>query len=206
MAEGGLRLFAAIGPPPAVRGQLRRAASEMGAFAPVGTRWAAEAGIHLTLKFIGNRPAGDLDRLRSALTVAAGRCAPFALSAAGAGAFPARGAPRVLWAGVTGDLEALTGLRNAVEEALVDAGCTPETQPFRPHLTLGRIGADLPPDAARSLRRSVRGTVVASDAFVVDEIGLYRSELRPSGSAYTRLGRADLRAAPRPVRSPPLDG
>lgn len=194
MTEGELRLFAAIGLPEAVWTELRPTVSAMREFAPSGTRWTDAANAHLTLKFIGSRPAGDVDRLSEALATAAARCAPFELRAAGAGAFPARGTPRMLWVGVAGELEALAHLRSAVEEALVDAGCAPERHAFRPHITLGRVRADLPPDAARSLRRAVGRTAAASDAFVVDEIGLYRSDLRPSGAVYTRVGRAGLRA------------
>ena len=107
MADGDLRLFAAIGLPESAREELRRVGEELRAFAPDGTRWMDVAGAHLTLQFIGNRPTDDVAMIGEALTQASSRHAPFELSLAGVGVFPSRGAPRVLWVGVGGDLDAL---------------------------------------------------------------------------------------------------
>ena len=91
MADGDLRLFAAIGLPESAREELRRVGEAMRAFAPDGTRWMDVAGAHLTLQFIGNRPADDVAMIDAALTQASSRHAPFELSLAGVGVFPSRG-------------------------------------------------------------------------------------------------------------------
>jgi 2'-5' RNA ligase len=52
----------------------------------------------------------------------------------------------VLWAGIEDSGDWLVGTVAKLEQALADIGIPPETRPFRPHLTLGRIrhGTRLP--------------------------------------------------------------
>ncbi len=65
---------------------------------------------HLTLAFLGEVSEQKLTGLASRLERAAGRYPPQQLAIAGAGAFPAAGRARVLWAGVAGDRQALARL------------------------------------------------------------------------------------------------
>ena len=120
--DRNLRLFVALAFPDEVRAELRRVADAMRTFAPRGTRWANVDGAHLTLRFIGPAPQGAAPALGEAVVRAADGIEPFELSLADAGAFPSRGAPRVLWVGVGGALDALTGLRQSVEDALSGGG------------------------------------------------------------------------------------
>ncbi len=192
MADRNLRLFVALAFPDEVRAELRRVAGEMRAFAPHGARWANMDGAHLTLRFIGSTPTAAAAPLGEAVACAAEGIAPFELSLASAGVFPPRGTPRVLWVGVGGALHALTGLRDNVENALAVAGIPNEERPFAPHLTLGRINARLSRDESQALRDSVAALDVRRLAFAVQEVGLYHSDLLPTGAVYTRLASARL--------------
>src|SRR5581483_4007316 len=78
--------------------------------ADADVRWVVEGTLHLTLKFCGDLDEDQVARLGELLAVEAGRWRPMALEYAGVGTFPDRGAPRVVWAGATGDVERLTGL------------------------------------------------------------------------------------------------
>ena len=197
MADGNLRLFVALAFPDDVRAELRRVASAMRAFAPTGTRWANVDGAHLTLRFIGATPPDTAAPLGEAVVRAADGIAPFELSLADAGAFPARGAPRVLWVGVDGALDALTTLRQSVEDALATAGIPPDERSFSPHVTLARVNAKLSRDESQALREAVAALDVQRIAFAVDEVALYHSDLLPTGAAYTRLASARLSSFPR---------
>ena len=195
MADGDLRLFAAIGLPESAREELRRVGEAMRTFAPDGTRWMDVAGAHLTLQFIGNRPTDDVAMIGEALTQASSRYAPFELSLAGVGVFPLRGAPRVLWVGVGGDLDALESLQRDVSAALVAMGCGKQELSFSPHLTVCRIRPGASSDAragSDALRRAVADVDVTPVPLAVKDVGLYRSELLPTGARYTRLATAPL--------------
>lgn len=192
MADRNLRLFVALAFPDEVRAELRRVAGAMRAFAPQGTRWANVDGMHLTLRFIGTAPPDAAPALSEAVVRAADGIAPFELSLAGAGVFPARGAPRVLWVGVGSALDALTALRDSVEDALASAGLPNDERNFSPHVTLARVNARLSHDEAQALREAVTALDVRRIAFPVDEVGLYHSDLLPTGAVYTRLASARL--------------
>ena len=208
MTNPRLRLFAAVPLPPETQDALARIAADLRARLPSASgdpvRWIDLRGAHLTLKFIGNWPAGDVQRLGDAISAATAGRAPFELRLSGPGVFPERGAPRVLWVGVGGDVDQLAQLRDAVESALAAAGCNPETQTFRPHLTIARIpdplprrrgkaGAGAPRETAAALRAAVEtAEPPGGPPFPVDRVVLFRSELAPQGSVYTPLTVARL--------------
>jgi RNA 2',3'-cyclic 3'-phosphodiesterase len=60
------------------------------------------------------------------------------LRLAGAGTFPARGDPRVLWVGVDGDVEQLAVLADAAADAGRSVGIDVDRRAYRPHVTVGR--------------------------------------------------------------------
>ena len=190
--ERNLRLFVALAFPDEVRAELKRVASAMRAFAPRGTRWANVDGAHLTLRFIGSTPPDAAPALGEAVARAAAGVAAFELSLAEAGVFPPRGAPRVLWVGVGGALDVLTGLRDSVEDALASAGIPNDDHAFAPHVTLARVNTRLSRDESQALRESVAALDVHPVPFAVEEVGLYHSDLLPTGAVYTRLASARL--------------
>ncbi len=210
MADARLRLFAAVPLPPETQAALAGIAAEMRARLPGAwgdaVRWVDLRGAHLTLKFIGGWPAGDAPRLGDAIAAATAGCTPFELRLSSPGVFPERGAPRVLWVGVDGAVDRLAQLRDTVESALAAAGCKPERQPFRPHLTIARIPDPLPRrrggagvGTSREAAAGLRGAVDSigppdGAAFTVDRVVLFRSELTPRGSIYTPLAVAPLHA------------
>jgi 2'-5' RNA ligase len=69
---------------------------------PGGPRWTDPSRWHVTVAFLGEVDQPRLDRLATAVAAAAGAGRPVWLRLHGAGTFPPRGLPRVLWAGVAG--------------------------------------------------------------------------------------------------------
>jgi 2'-5' RNA ligase len=120
-----------------------------------------------------------VDRLVAAVGSAAAAGRPVRLRLCGAGTFPPRGAPRVLWAGVAGaspaELARLGQLARAVGRAARAAGIPVERKPFRPHLTLGRWRPADPADPELAGRLADYG----GPPFEVAEIVLMRSHLGP---------------------------
>jgi 2'-5' RNA ligase len=153
----------------------------------------AVAGIHLTLKFLGEVAAEQLEAVSASLGAVAAATPPIALGARGLGVFPTLTRPRVVWAGVPGGAGALAALAGRIDAAMAPLGFAPEARPFRGHLTLGRVRS---PGGTRPLTAQVvaGGQAVFGD-WTVRELQLYRSHLRPSGAVYEVLAAWPLAAA-----------
>ena len=88
---------------------------------------------HVTLAFLGEVPAAE--PLYDGLRAAAGVHEPFSVRLAGGGSFGGRAS----WAGLDGDVDALSGLATNVQHACRAAGIPLGNRPYRPHLTVGRV-------------------------------------------------------------------
>ncbi|MBN1963292.1 MAG: RNA 2',3'-cyclic phosphodiesterase [Anaerolineae bacterium] len=189
-----LRLFIALELPPAVRDALAAAQDQLQPQVPPrAVRWTQPEGIHLTLKFLGDTPAARVDSIGAALVEAVTGHAALALRAGTLGCFPNTERPRVLWIGLSGDLDRLSVLQAAVERALGPLGFPRENRPFSPHLTLGRVRREASRQDVQALgalvARSRVGTVAT---WTADAVSLMQSDLHPDGARYTCLRRVPL--------------
>ncbi len=189
--EAGVRAFIAIRLPDDVIEHLRQVQSGLKKESwPV--KWVEPGNIHLTLKFLGNVSRSALDDISAAMQSAAGSYEPLMLAASGLGAFPGVRKPRVLWAGVNGDLDTLAKLHAALEEELSKLGIEKEGKKFKGHLTLGRIKGKVNPESVIDAVKRYGGST--SREFKADCLRLYQSELKPSGPIYKELFKAALGA------------
>lgn len=163
-SRGRLRLFVALDLPAGAKAALAASCKELQGLLPAGMRWVNPAGIHLTLKFLGAVEAGRVDALLAALrsAAAAGDQPPFPLHLDGLGVFPNRREPRVIWAGVGGDLDRLAKMQRRVEQAMARLGFPEESRAFRPHLTLGRVRDGVAPAARRQI-----GEIITTQAAIL---------------------------------------
>ena len=141
---------------------------------------------HLTLVFIGEvaeeRSRGIVQAMEGAIPLT-----PFRISFRQIGAFPPRGAPRVLILAAGDGAEASVRLHEFVANRLENEGVPREPRRFRPHLTLGRWRESRPSD--RPSRDVKSEPAVDVD---VDRVTLFQSRLSPAGPSYTRLATAPL--------------
>ncbi|MBT9437873.1 MAG: RNA 2',3'-cyclic phosphodiesterase [Desulfobacterales bacterium] len=148
-------------------------------------RWVNPANIHLTLKFLGDINYTDIEKVSEAIINAVNSHTPVSLAVKGAGVFPGIKRPRVIWVGLTGEIEKLVGIQNDIEENLEELGFPREKRPFRGHLTLGRIKGKINPkkllDAIKKFEK------FESELFTADKIFLFKSDLKSTGSVYTEL-------------------
>ena len=156
-------------------------------------RWVDAENIHLTLKFLGDVESTRLPEVQRALAAACRESPAFALSLADAGAFPNLRRPNVIWVGLSGDLALATALAKKIDDACAALGFAPEERPFSPHLTLGRVKREASPAERQGLGALIEGAkVAANEPMPVERVNLMKSELRPTGSLYTRLGQFEL--------------
>ena len=193
----GLRAFIAVHLSPGARIQLSDTIRSMGSEIPSGVRWVDPEGIHLTLKFLGDIDPALVEDVLRAMKQAALGSLPFQLHLNGLGVFPNRRRPRVLWAGLGGDLDALGGLQEKVEAAV----CGPmyglnfprERRAFSPHLTLGRVRDTISAVARQRVGDLVsQGSLDGADSWPVNAVHLMRSNLTPDGAIYSSLGSVSL--------------
>lgn len=187
--KGDLRLFWALELPTPVRDDLallQRELKRSGA----DVRWVRPEGIHLTLKFLGRTRRELVPELIAAAGKAASACPPLSLAARAVGAFPRPAQPRVVWAGLEGDLAELSRLAAELSRAMAGVGFAPDKRPFSPHLTLGRV------KSGRDKQALGRAMALAADhsgpGFIARELILFRSILAPAGAEYSVIDRLKL--------------
>ena len=148
-------------------------------------RWVRPENIHLTLKFLGNIAPEAVEKVCEAVSKAVSASGPLSLEAAGVGVFPHMRRPRVVWVGITGHTAGLRVLQKKVDAELLSIGFPKERRPFNGHLTLGRVKGSIP--AKRFQEAFDRCSDFHAGSFLVDELILFKSDLKSTGSEYTRL-------------------
>ncbi len=127
--------------------------------------------MHITLQFLGNVEAAELDQLNAVALEVAARHKPFDLELSGVDAFADVHQARVIWAGVQ-NKKNLQALQEDLEKSLARAART-EAFAYTPHLTLARLRNP------RSVKDFISPFVRKSfGTMACHQIGLYKSELR----------------------------
>ena len=189
-----MRIFFALDIDEAIRQRIQRFMEGVSGFAP-DARWVRPESLHVTLKFIGEKPDEKVEEIK--LAVAAVRADTIALSFCGYGFFPTPKAARVFWLGMESGPQ-LPALAKAVDEATSSLGIPKEDHAFTPHLTLarggGRSGAprwrrDDTPNKNFHLLQEKLAALPPPDfgSMAAHEFFLYQSQLSRGGSRYTKI-------------------
>jgi 2'-5' RNA ligase len=153
-------------------------------------RWAVTENLHLTIRFLGATAPDRVADVVTATEAAAGATSPFTVRLAGAGAFPTRDRPRVVWLGIVEGVPELAALAGALSDRLTGGGWERDERPFRAHLTLGR--ADGVPGAGRAVAALVDAAAALDAAWTVDRLVVYQSGLGHGPVRYRPLATALL--------------
>ena len=189
-----MRTFVALDIDDAIRQRIQRFIGGVSGFAP-DARWVRLESLHVTLKFIGEKPVQTVEEIKRALSGI--RARPVEIAFRGYGFFPTAKAARVFWVGIETGPQLLV-LAKTVDETTSALGIPKEDHPFTPHLTLarggGRSGATgrrQDEAASRNFQRLQEklaalptpdfGTMAAHEFF------LYQSQLSGGGSHYTKI-------------------
>ena len=194
-----MRVFIALDIDDAIRERIQRFMDGVRGFAP-DARWVRAEALHVTLKFIGEKPADSVGQIKQALSGIRGEA--IAMSFRGYGFFPTLKAARVFWVGIEAG-PPLASLTKAVDEVTAVLDVPKEDRPFSAHLTLARGGGrtgsphwrtgDGPNRTFQRLQEKLAalpapefGTMTAREFF------LYESQLGRGGSRYTKIARFAL--------------
>lgn len=194
-----MRIFVALDIDAAIRERIQRFMEGVRGFAP-DARWVRPESLHVTLKFIGEKPAESLTKIQEVLSSVKG--SPIAINFRAYGFFPTAKSARVFWIGVEAG-PGLPALAKQIDESTAALGIPKEDHAFSPHLTLARGGnrsgapawrkGDAPNYNFKTLQDKLAaipapefGTMTAQEFF------LYESKLMRGGSQYTKIGQFSL--------------
>jgi RNA 2',3'-cyclic 3'-phosphodiesterase len=179
-----IRSFIAIEIPAGIRQEIKKLLADF-QNTEADVKWVRPEGIHLTLKFLGSVKEDMVEKVALAVRPVVEAWRPFRLKAHGVGCFPGIRNPRVLWIGLEQEEGSAVRLQQEIERKTAELGFSPEDRPFHPHLTLGRVRS---PKGRNPLIRMLKtNSQTELSSFQVDRVILFRSDLRPGGSVYTKL-------------------
>jgi 2'-5' RNA ligase len=189
-----MRLFTALDIDDGIRERISLFVDGLRGFSPE-VRWVKPESLHVTLKFIGEQPLENMDRVKEELSAASANA--FRVSFRGYGFFPTAKSARVFWVGIESGPE-LGKLAAVIDDACAPLGIGKEDRAFSPHLTLARGGSGTPgaQKQDRVNRRFAKlqeklsaltspdfGTMTAREFF------LYESKTSRDGAQYNKIAR-----------------
>ena len=188
-----LRLFIAVEIPAELQQKVDKETSRLRKELDALVRWVRVENMHLTLRFLGDVSPSNVEFLMQMLRNEAEAVPCFNIQLTGLGSFPSLRRPRVIYIGIQAPAM-LDTLQRGIETATHRLGYESEERPFSAHLTLGRVKQNVTATDQQKIRRAIESTQVdLLGGAGVDSVHLFKSELKPSGSVYTRLYSAPLR-------------
>ncbi len=188
-----MRIFVALDIDDAIRERISRFMDGLRGFAP-DARWVRPESLHVTLKFVGEKPAEFVERIKQALSSIQANSTDITFR--GYGFFPGPKAPRVFWIGIESGPQ-LASLASAVDDTLVTLGIPKEEHAFSPHLTLARAGGRkvrAAPNVFQHLQEKLAAlTIPDFGEMRPREFFLYQSQPQRGGSRYTKIATFPLR-------------
>ena len=156
----------------------------MEALADERISWVSPLNFHVTLRFLGDTDVSAIPQITEALQSEVEIPFESSLQLTGPGSFGPKKKPRVIWLGFHQD-EPFHSLKRGTDRALVKCGWPLSDQPFRAHLTLGRVRSLNDPARYYEIIEQMKGTFTGRAE--LNRMVFYRSELGESGPTYTAL-------------------
>lgn len=185
-----IRAFIAFKLPSQVRETLKESIAFLNGQVPDhSVRWVKPELMHITLRFLGETAESSLPAIYAALDNLAEHHDPLRLNLDKLGCFPNCSRPRVIWAGLQGDVQQASALKRDLEEVLQNLGWEPEDRPFRAHITIGRVKTKL------QIKNTITKFNLQNGPIQIKELHLIQSNLTSQGPIYTTRHTSNLNSS-----------
>ncbi|MDB6022183.1 MAG: 2-5 ligase [Pedosphaera sp.] len=183
-----LRIFIALAVSTTVKDAVRCLQNELREQLPDNVvRWTRPEQFHLTLNFLGNIAAENVEELVETVRGVCRDFGPIVLRAEKMGFFPLKGPPRVIWISMQDERKELPRLQRTIAAATARFIAQNEESDFTGHLTIGRA-RNLKPAQGLKMRELAKNYIGRSFGnWNADVVEIMRSELGPEGSRYSCL-------------------
>jgi 2'-5' RNA ligase len=185
-----MRLFIAIELSTEIQVENNRLSRVIGLYEYPGVRVVPAEKLHLTLKFIGDFDNRKIPELCVAIRKSIIEVPPFMITLGSCGVFPPRGDFSVVWTGVNDETGMLRNLAKKIDETCIQFDVQKEKRSYTPHLTIARVNREC--RDSDIIKRKVLSATPKEITQTVNEIILFASDLRPSGSVYTVIEKFEL--------------
>ena len=139
--------------------------------------------IHFTWHFFGDTHPSKIDTIHQELSQL--EFEPIQIEVSGVGAFPNIRRPRVVWVGVTHNIEKLRELKTNTDTILKKMGYRIEKKKFIPHATIARVRSIRNREQLAENLESLCEEPVGG--MTITNIRMTRSTLTPSGAIYDTM-------------------
>lgn len=185
-----MRVFIAIEIPEAIKKEMSRFQNKM-----MNTvnkiKWVNHDSMHVTLRFLGEIKEEKLNEVFESVEKITIERNPFSIKIKGAGAFPDKGNPRVIWMGIKEGFVELAQMAKDLEKKLSEQDFPQEGKKWMPHITLGRVKQLKDKEIIKKLITEEKNRLGGKAK--VEEVTVMRSHLTPRGAIYSSLQRFSLR-------------
>ena len=186
-----MRIFVALDIDDVIRDRISRFMEGLHGFAP-DARWVRAESLHVTLKFVGEKPPEFVEKIKQALSSVHAETTDITFR--GCGFFPGPKTARVFWIALESEPQ-LAILAKAVDETLFALGIPREEHAFSPHLTLARAGGRSARGQKRRETTDFQRLQEKLAALTISDFGtmrpreffLYQSQPQRGGSRYTKI-------------------
>lgn len=145
-------------------------------------RWEPKEKLHITLKFLGGSKDSLVESICDDLKTLTTNAEPFKLELNKFGVFRRGGDPKILWIGMK-ECKQLSNFVDEIEESFCKFGYTKEERKFKPHITLLRFrGGENTEKILKLLEVNL-----PSLSYFANKVSLIKSELKQTGSVYSKL-------------------
>ncbi len=179
-----MRAFIALELPLSVKEILSKVISNM-SMKIDGVKWVNNAGLHITLKFLGEVEDKLVDRIRDEISYLGEKYPPITLALDSIDAFPDKKRARVIVVKLKNRVDIAINIFKDIENNLEKFSFEREKRVFTPHITLGRRKTPAP---------LLEKTVAKLDEleFTVDTVVMFRSTLTDKGAIYDPIWKIKL--------------